>query len=81
MGFLQNLFHRTASHDAVQINRSVCHSSSIDLVALLLGFKSTINHANGYGFASESDLSTLRFCTNSDCLHISICGTSLVCFF
>ena len=35
-------------------------------------------HANGYGFASH--LGAVRFC-NSDCLHVSIRGTSFSLLF
>jgi len=45
--------------------------------SLPVGFKS-FYHASSYGFTS--DLGALRFCT-SDCLHVSIRGTSFCLFF
>jgi len=45
----QNLFHHTASHDAVQIKWSLCHPddpSVVDLVVQLMG-RFQVFHANG----------------------------------
>jgi len=52
----------------------ICHSSSIDLAVYQLGFKSTMQMVVG------SDLGALHF-HNSDCLQVSIRGTSFYVFF
>jgi len=42
-----NLFGHTASHDAVRMKRSLCHSTGIDLVAQRIGSKSTMSMVEG----------------------------------
>jgi len=63
------------SHDTVQIKRSLCHSTSIDLVAKRIGFKSAMPMVEGSPF----DVAPYVFV--SECLHISIRGNSFSLLF
>jgi len=43
----QNLFDHTVSHEVVQIKRSLCHSTGVNLVAYQIGSKSTMSMVEG----------------------------------
>jgi len=69
------LLHCTASNDVVQIKRSVCHSSDVSSsFSVTDNFQVCQTKPMVVGWFI-SHLHTLHF-LNSDCLHISIRGTS-----
>jgi len=72
---VSKLFDHPASHDAVRIMQSVCHPTRVNLAAWWVGSKSVMSMVEGFTL----DLA-LHF-HNSDCLHVSIRGTSFSLLF
>jgi len=73
---ISNLFDHTASHDAVRIKQSLCHSTGIDLVTLE---KILSKFAMPMVEGSPLDLALYVFV--SECLHVSIHATSFSLLF